>query len=81
MQAGQILALWAIPLMTIGHLVLALGITVYVFIGIHFEERDLVRNFGQRYVEYRNEVPKLIPVFKTAKVQKNKVEVLTEEAD
>lgn len=81
MQAGQILALWAIPLMTAGHLVLALGMTAYVFIGIYFEERDLVRNFGQRYVEYRREVPKLIPVFKTSKTQKNNVEVLTEEAD
>lgn len=81
MQAGQILGLWAIPLMTAGHLTLALGMTVYVFIGIYFEERDLVRNFGQRYVEYRQEVPKLIPVFKTAKAQKNTVEVLTEKTD
>lgn len=81
MQAGQILGLWAIPLMTAGHLVLALGMMVYILIGIYFEERDLVRNFGQRYVEYRKETGKLVPVFKMAKVKKNDVEVLPEKAD
>lgn len=80
MQAGQILGLWAIPLMTSGHLVLALGMTVYIFIGIYFEERDLVRNFGQRYLDYRKEVPKLIPVLKTAKIKRNDGEASPEKA-
>lgn len=69
MQSGQILGLWAIPLMTAGHLVLALGMTVYILIGIYFEERDLVRNFGQRYISYRDAVPKLLPVLKTGRAK------------
>lgn len=61
LQSGQILGLWAIPAMTVGHLVLALGMTIYIFVGIYFEERDLIRNFGQRYVAYSRAVPKLAP--------------------
>jgi len=69
LQSGQILGLWAIPLMTVGHLTLALGMTIYIVIGVYFEEKDLRRNFGQRYEDYANEVPKLIPGFKMAKEQ------------
>ena len=35
--------------------------TAYMFVGLFFEERDLVRRFGQRYVTYRQNVPKVIP--------------------
>lgn len=62
MQAGVTLGLWATPHMSLGHLVLALGLTVYILIGIHFEERDLVRNFGARYEAYRARVRRLIPL-------------------
>lgn len=62
MQAGVALGLWATPHMTLGHLVLALGMTAYILIGIHYEERDLVRTFGDEYEAYRERVPgKLIP--------------------
>lgn len=61
LQAGQIVGLWAIPTMTAGHLFLAAGMTVYIFIGIYFEERDLARTFGEKYLAYREEVPMLAP--------------------
>jgi protein-S-isoprenylcysteine O-methyltransferase Ste14 len=48
--------------MTVGHLVFALGTTVYVLIGVWFEERDLVRHFGDAYRRYRKEVPMLVPL-------------------
>jgi protein-S-isoprenylcysteine O-methyltransferase Ste14 len=62
MQAGIALGLWATPYMTIGHALLAAGLTAYILIGIHYEERDLVRRFGAEYDAYRERVPgKIIP--------------------
>ncbi|KHD07832.1 hypothetical protein PN36_31455 [Candidatus Thiomargarita nelsonii] len=39
---GTIIGLWATPSMSVGHLMLAIGFTIYIFIGIRFEERDIV---------------------------------------
>jgi protein-S-isoprenylcysteine O-methyltransferase Ste14 len=58
---GFLVAFWCAPLMTVGHAVFAAGMTLYIAIGIHFEERDLVRTFGERYVRYRGNVPALLP--------------------
>jgi protein-S-isoprenylcysteine O-methyltransferase Ste14 len=61
MQLGVLLAVWATPRLTVGHLVFALGMTIYIVIGLYFEERDLVRHFGQEYEAYRAATPQLIP--------------------
>jgi protein-S-isoprenylcysteine O-methyltransferase Ste14 len=58
---GFFLAFWAAPMMSLGHLVLAGGMTAYILIGISFEERDLIARFGNRYAEYRTKVGMLIP--------------------
>ena len=59
---GFILAFWATPTMTVGHLVFALGMLGYILVAIQLEERDLVREFGARYLAYREQVRALVPI-------------------
>jgi len=58
---GFFLAFWAAPEMTAGHLLLALGVSVYMLIAIRYEERDLVGYFGKDYEDYRERVGMLTP--------------------
>lgn len=53
---------WATPLMTPGHLILAVGITVYILVAIQLEERNLIELHGEQYVSYIFTVPMLIPL-------------------
>lgn len=58
---GFLVAFWATPVMTVGHLVFAAGFTVYVLVAIPLEERDLIDQFGDRYLDYRRRVRALLP--------------------
>jgi len=58
---GLLLSFWAVPVMTAGRLLFALGFSVYILIGIAFEERDLLQQFGERYRTYCQQVGMLIP--------------------
>jgi protein-S-isoprenylcysteine O-methyltransferase Ste14 len=58
---GFIIAFWAAPVMTLGHLLFAAVTTAYIFVGIMLEERDLVDQFGNEYRNYREQVGMLTP--------------------
>jgi protein-S-isoprenylcysteine O-methyltransferase Ste14 len=61
LYVGWFIAFWATPLMTVGHLLFAVGMSAYIVIAVRYEERDLVNHLGRAYADYRNEVPKFVP--------------------
>lgn len=56
-----LLVLWLAPRMSLNQLILSIGLTIYILIGAWFEERKLLREFGQAYVEYRSRTPMFLP--------------------
>jgi protein-S-isoprenylcysteine O-methyltransferase Ste14 len=61
LYVGWAIAFWATPTMTVGHLLLAAGMTGYMLVALVFEERDLIAHFGRQYEEYRDRVPMFVP--------------------
>ena len=61
---GFIIAFWAAPVMTVGHLLFAAVTTAYIFVGIFLEEHDLLGLFGEEYKRYRHRVGMLIPTWR-----------------
>jgi len=60
-QLGVLMGIWFTPVMTYGHLLLSLLFTLYIFVGLYFEEKDLVAELGEVYLDYRERVGMMIP--------------------
>jgi methanethiol S-methyltransferase len=56
MMLGLLVVIWATPDMSVSRLVFAVLLTIYLFVGIQFEERTLIQEFGDKYREYKKEV-------------------------
>jgi protein-S-isoprenylcysteine O-methyltransferase Ste14 len=61
LYVGWLFAFWMTPTMTLAHLLFSAATTAYILLAIRFEERDLARELGRPYEEYRRSVPMLIP--------------------
>lgn len=61
LMLGFLIVFWATPHMTVGQLLFALVMSIYVYVGVVFEERELIRRFGERYRQYQRRTPMLIP--------------------
>jgi len=62
-MTGILIGIWVTPAMTLDHLLFAAGSTVYIWIGVFFEERSLQRQWGRLYEEYRERVGTIVPTF------------------
>ena len=61
LQLGILIGIWVVPTMSMSLLVLSAAMTLYIFIGLYFEEKDLVVSFGKEYLDYKQRVPKVLP--------------------
>ncbi len=64
MMTGVLISLWAAPTMTVGRLVVALGLTAYVYFGLKNEEKTLMVELGDQYRDYQSTTPMVIPFVK-----------------
>lgn len=61
LYTGFLLAFWATPVMSVGHLLFAAGMTVYILVAVRYEERDLGAFFGEDYAAYQRRVGMVVP--------------------
>jgi len=59
-----LLALWLSSSVSLNAFIVYIGLTIYILVGIYFEERKLLREFGQTYADYQSVTPMLIPGFR-----------------
>ncbi|MFI5316509.1 MAG: methanethiol S-methyltransferase [Myxococcota bacterium] len=59
--AGWLIAFWVAPAFSVGHLLFASALTMYILIAVPLEERDLAAQLGEPYEKWRAETPALVP--------------------
>ena len=64
LYTAGLMILWLSPSASVNSFTLYLGATIYILIGAYFEERKLLREFGQAYADYKSKTPMLIPGLK-----------------
>ena len=64
LMLGFLIAFWSTPHMTTGHLIFSGGMTLYILIGVYFEEKAMMKRFGEEYGDYRKRVPKFFPLLR-----------------
>jgi len=62
-QTGVLIGVWCTPSMSVPHIILSIGFTAYIVIGLWFEERDLVAEHGESYLDYRKRTGAVLPKF------------------
>lgn len=65
LMLGFLIAFWSTPHMTAGHLIFSAGMTLYIVIGVYFEEKSMMQRFGEDYEDYKQRVPKFFPLFRS----------------
>lgn len=61
MMLGILVGIWSVPVMSVSHVVMASLLTIYIAVGVMLEERDLIRQFGNTYLDYKRQIATLIP--------------------
>lgn len=61
MMLGLLIAFWSIPVMSMSHLLFTTGMSLYILIGIHFEERGLRAELGESYINYQRRTRRVLP--------------------
>jgi protein-S-isoprenylcysteine O-methyltransferase Ste14 len=70
LMTGLLVGFWLTPHMSLGHLVLSLGMSAYILVGVHFEERSLVRALGADYVRYQASTARFLPLPRSKRGEK-----------
>lgn len=63
-QLGILIGIWLTPTMSYSHLMLSVTLSIYIFIGLKYEEKDLIRTLGDTYKEYQKRVRMMLPFMK-----------------
>jgi protein-S-isoprenylcysteine O-methyltransferase Ste14 len=72
LYVGWFFAFWMTPQMTYAHLLFAVATTAYILLAIQFEERDLAREYGEEYEDYRRTVPMIVPFAGKRRIENEK---------